>query len=182
MRTIIACLGFLLLGNFALSAQEPVTAAAYDLIIGPRLGITYIFTSAREFTAAINERRDQKGNYVPLMSVFGVAAEQRLLLGETTSHFAAQELLLLSGMEQSLALLSGSLLMGYRDATGFEAGFGPTMSPTGMGVVIAAGWTFTYRGVYVPVDLSFVLPNKQRPANIALTTGFNFVIRSVGSQ
>lgn len=182
MRMIISCLSFLLLGNVALSAQETVTPAAYDLIVGPRLGITYIFTSAKEFTEAINERRDKEGNYVPLMSVFGVAAEQRLLLGETTSHFAAQELLLLSGMEQSLALPSGSLLMGYRDARGAEVGFGPTLSSTGIGVVIAAGWTFTYRGVYIPVDLSFVLPNKQRPANIALTTGFNFVIKSVGSQ
>lgn len=179
MRTIVVCLALFLVGSLGLCAQETTTPAAYDLIVGPRLGITYVFTSAKEFTAAINERRDEEGDYVPLMSVFGVAAEQRLLLGETTSHFAAQELLLLSGMEQALALLSGSLLMGYRDATGFEAGFGPTMSPTGMGVVIAAGWTFTYRGVYIPVDLSFVLPNKQRPANIALTTGFNFVIKSV---
>jgi len=179
MRVFVTGLALLTLAVMGLSAQESAAPAAYDLIIGPRLGITYVFTSARDFTAAINERRDERGSYVPLMSVFGVAAEQRLLLGETTSHFAAQELLLLSGMEQSLALLSGSLLMGYRDATGFEAGFGPTMSPTGMGVVIAAGWTITYCGVYIPIDLSLVLPNKQRPANIALTTGFNFVIKSV---
>ncbi|MCK4516130.1 MAG: hypothetical protein KAU31_12785, partial [Spirochaetaceae bacterium] len=114
MRTIVVCLALLFFGSLGLSAQETTTPAAYDLIVGPRLGITYVFTSAKEFTEAINERRDEEGNYVPLMSVFGVAAEQRLLLGETTSHFAAQELLLLSGMEQSLALLSGSLLMGYR--------------------------------------------------------------------
>lgn len=179
MRMFVTGLVLLLFGSIALAAQEPPASAAYDLIVGPRLGISYIFTSAKEFTAAINERRDEAGTYVPIMSVFGVAAEQRLLLGETTSHFAAQEVLLLSGMEQSLALPSGSLLMGYRDATGFEAGFGPTMSVTGIGVVIAAGWTITYRGVYIPIDLSFVLPNKQRPANIALTTGFNFVIKSV---
>ncbi len=179
MRLFVAGLALLLFSNLGLLAQEPVTPAAYDLIVGPRIGISYVFTSAKEFTDAINERRDEEGSYVPLMSVFGVAAEQRLLLGETTSHFAAQELLLLTGMEQSLALLSGSFLMGYRDAMGLEAGFGPTMSPTGMGVVIAVGWTITYRGVYIPIDLSFVLPNRQRPANVALTTGFNFVLKSV---
>ena len=118
------------------------------------------------------------GSYVPVTSLFGVIAEQRILLGDTDSHFAFQEVVMIGGLEQSIALPTASFLIGYRDSSGFEVGFGPNVTLAGIGVVVAAGYTISYRGVFVPIDLSCVLPNAQRPASVALTTGFNFITRS----
>lgn len=150
----------------------------FQFIIGPRLGINYTNLTPDEFSEVVNEVFNDNEEYFPLTSVFGVIFEQRILLGNTESHFAFQEVIMLNGLEQSIFLPSGSFLIGFRAASGFEVGAGATVSLSGVGVMVAAGWTFTTSGVYIPVDLSMVIPNKQRPMSIALTTGFNFLIRS----
>lgn len=160
-------------------AEELEEPADFQLIIGPRIGINYIFTTSAEFTNGVNDLGIfPAGTYYPVTSLFGIIAEQRILLGQTRSHFAFQEVVLVSGLEQSLAIPSGSLLIGYRDASGFEVGFGPTLSISGIGVIIAVGYTISFQGVFVPLDISVVLPNSQRPISVALTTGFNFITRT----
>jgi hypothetical protein len=144
----------------------------FSLILGPRVGAMYLITTPAEFTEKVNQTFE--GSYFPVVSLFGLILEQRILLGETNSHFAFQEMVLVGGLEQSIALLSGVLLIGYRAASGFEFGIGPSLSISGIGVIIAVGWTFSYSGVNVPIDLGVTLPNASRPMSISLTTGFNF--------
>lgn len=118
-----------------------------------------------------------KSSYYPINTLFGVNFEQRILLGNTKSHFAFQEIFLIGGLEQSVALPEGAFLIGYRDYSGFEIGVGPLVSLAGIGVVAAIGWTLSFQGVFIPIDISVSLPSATRPASLALTTGFNFEIR-----
>jgi hypothetical protein len=163
----------------AFSDEEREQPPDFQMIIGPRVGVSYVATDPESFTETVELIYWNEGRgYVPVTSLFGIIAEQRILLGETASHFAFQEVVLVSGLEQSIALPSASLLIGYRDASGFEIGFGPNVTLSGIGVVVAIGYTIDYRGVYVPIDLSCVIPSRERPAQFAFTTGFNFITRA----
>jgi len=149
---------------------------AFSLVFGPRIGGSYILVTPEDFTSSVNELYPG-GSYFPVVTLFGVTLEQRILLGQTKSHFAFQEVLLVGGLEQGVALPEGAFLIGYRDFSGLEFGVGPILHMRGFGVVAAVGWTFSYQGVYVPVDISLIIPNADRPASISITTGFNFQIR-----
>ena len=157
-------------------AQDTKGPDGYQFIMGPRLGASYVLMSQKDFSEAVGKFYPEE-KYSPLTTLFGISFEQRILLGETRSHFAFQEVFLLRGLEQSIALPSASLLVGYRDASGFEIGAGPNFSLSGLSVVVALGWTFYHKGVFVPVNISAVLPNSKIPSAISLTTGFNFVIK-----
>jgi hypothetical protein len=148
---------------------------AFSLVFGPRIGGSYILDTPENFTAGVSTLYPG-GSYFPAVTVFGVTIEERILLGQTRSHFAFQEVLLIGGLEQGVALPEGAFLIGYRDYSGFEFGIGPILHIGGISVVAAVGWTFAYQGVYVPVDVSLIIPNTDRPASISFTTGFNFQI------
>ncbi len=180
-RVVAAGFLALVLCAGALFGQERERPPDFQFILGPRIGVAYDFTSTEEFTDAVRTRYPD-GTYVPVTSLFGIIAEQRILLGETNNHFAFQEVLLVGGLEQSIALPVASVLVGYRDASGFEFGVGPNLSFAGIGVIVAAGYTISFSGVFVPVDVSVVIPNANRPASVALTTGFNFVTQAVYSR
>jgi hypothetical protein len=136
---------------------------------------SYILDTPENFTAGVHSLYPS-GNYFPAVTLFGITVEQRILLGQTKSHFAFQEIVLIGGLEQGIALPEGAFLIGYRDYSGLEFGIGPILHVGGVGVVAAVGWTFSYRGAYIPVDISFIIPNADRKASIAITTGFNFQI------
>jgi len=174
-RVMLFALGFLLALTWTISAQEEGRPEGYEFIVGPRVGASYIFTTSDEFTETVRELYTS-GDYLPFYTLFGINFEQRILLGDTRSHFAFQELVLVGGLEQSIALPMGAVLIGYRDWSGFEIGLGPLVNLSGVGVVAAIGWTISSHGVYVPIDISVSLPNRDRPASVALTTGFNFKV------
>jgi hypothetical protein len=165
----IAALGVPL---FAQDEERPMES---PLVLGPRIGCSYLIESAEEFTESLRDLYPT-GDYFPVVTVFGITLEQRILLGQTRSHFAFQGLVLILGLEQGIAIPEGALLIGYRDYSGLELGIGPLLTPAGISVIAALGWTFSYHGVYVPVDVSFIIPNASRPPAIGLTTGFNFII------
>ena len=169
-------LGLLVLTTVPLVAQEEEAPAGFEFIVGPRLGVSYVFTTPENFTDMVVEIFPG-AEYFPVYTLFGINFEQRILLGNTRSHFAFQEIILIGGLEQSIALPIGAVLIGYRDASGFEFGTGPLINFAGVGVVLAIGWTISVRGVYIPIDISITLPNRDRPTGISLTTGFNFKIR-----
>ncbi len=180
---VMACV--LVLLSVSALADDLEGPEAFSLIFGPRLGVSG-FWPPDGFKAAVSSL--YPGDFVPVVSLFGISVEQRLLLGQTKSHFAFQEVVLVGGLEQGIALPEGAFLIGYRDYSGFEFGAGPILHLGGVGVVVAIGYTFSFRGMYVPFDLSLVIPNNEQPASIAFTTGFNFQIsrrepeRSPGSQ
>jgi hypothetical protein len=171
-----AAFWFALLAALPVVAQEEGGPAAFEFVVGPRLGVAYYITTVEEFSGVVAELYPE-GEYFPVYTMFGITLEQRIRLGNTRSHFAFQELVLVGGLEQSVALPMAALLIGYRDWSGFEAGMGPMLNLTGVGVVVAVGWTLSFNGVFVPLDLSLVLPSSRRAAGLGFTTGFNFKVR-----
>lgn len=153
-------------------SEEDEQIPGFMFVIGPRIGVSYYIDSSEEFSTMLSDYFP--GEYFPVYTLFGLSLEQRILLGKTKSHFAFQEIILVGGLEQSIAIPIGAILIGFRSHSGFEFGFGPIGSFSGFGVVCAVGWTFSYREVYVPVDLHVILPNKERPPVVGLTFGFNF--------
>ena len=150
----------------------------FELMIGPRIGVGYIFVDPDEFTESIkeygyNDEEDYK--YIPVNSSFGISFEQRIVLGETNNHFAFQEIISINGLEQALALPVLAALLGYRDESGFEAGIGPLLSLSGIQIALAVGWTFKYQGINIPIDISYTIPNNKARSSVAITTGFNFI-------
>ena len=148
---------------------------AFTMIIGPRVGVSGTIAPPEVFSSTVSTLYPS-GTYFPVVTLFGITVEQRILLGNTRSHFAFQEVILVGGLEQGIALPEGALLIGYRDYSGFEIGIGPILHLAGIGVVAAAGFTFSFNGMFVPVDVSVIIPNMDRPASVALTTGFNFQV------
>lgn len=175
MKILRSCffLVFIFLFTF-LYSQTP----SFQIIVGPRIGVNYLNYDVEDFSEKVSEFYSGDDVYYPVTSLFGFICEQRVVLGDTSSHFAFQEIVMLSGIEQSLLLPSASFLIGFRGSSGLEFGTGATFGLTGIGVIIAAGWTFSFSGVYIPVDLSFIIPSSKRPFSIALTTGFNFIVKS----
>lgn len=174
---VCAILGTAVLVHAQEELEEP---AGFVFVLGPRLGVTWTIMSPEDFSQALRTALPWfTGNYFPVNSLFGVSIEQRILLGNTKSHFAFQEVISIAGLEQSILIPSLSVLIGYRDYSGFELGAGPRLSLSGVGVIVAIGWTFKYQGVNVPVDLHYVLPNGSGMSmgTLGLTTGFNFTRR-----
>jgi len=162
------------LGVSAYSTEEDVLPD-FEFILGPRVGVKYLNMSQEDFSEEVSKLANE-GDYYPVVSLFGASLEQRILLGSTRSHFSIQEVALVGGLEQSIAIPSLLLLIGYRAGVGFEFGAGTLIGPSGAGVLLAVGWTFAFSDVFVPVDISVTLPNNNIPLGVAITTGFNFRI------
>ena len=154
------------------------------MVIGPRVGLTYIFADRSEFDYSVQQIFPDPGRqYFPFLTQFGVNFEQRIGLGDTQSHFAFQEVLILGGLDQNFILPSLSTLIGFRSHSGLEFGLGPNFSITSsedgaskiaMSVVYAIGWTFSFQGVYVPVNIAVVPTPKDGHVRLTFLSGFNF--------
>jgi len=153
--------------------QEQKVIPPFEFTFGPRIGVIALNQSVSEFTQSVN--KIFPGDvYIPVLSIFGVNFEQRILLGETNNQFIFHEVLYILGLEQSIFIPSAAMLIGYRDQSGFEFGFGPSLSIESISVVVAVGYTFSFSGVHIPIDLSFRIPSRNNTAAISLSTGFNF--------
>lgn len=173
---VTVCL-LVLAATSAVNAQSnDQRPAGFSFVIGPRVGGSYTFMTPSDYSTFV-QKLYPPNNYFPANTLFGVNFEQRILLGHTRSHFAFQEIVLIGGLEQSIAMPTGAFLIGYRDFSGFEMGVGPIVNMAGVGVVAALGWTLSFQGVFIPIDVSVTLPSGARAASLGLTTGFNFEVR-----
>lgn len=155
-------------------SPQPKPVTSY-LVFGPRAGIGGIYQDQADFSQEM-EDIFQGGPYYPYYSVFGFNFEWRYLLGQSSDHFALQVLLSAMGIEQSIFLPSAALCLGYRHHSGFEFGAGPLVNLGGMGVVVAAGYTFVTNGVYIPFDIAFQIPNYNFKPALTILSGFNFSV------
>jgi hypothetical protein len=147
----------------------------FDFVYGPRVGFTYITTDSAVFTEELNRVDYLSGRaYTPFITQFGFNVEERILLGTTKDHFAFQEVVLVGGLDQSAAIPTVGVLIGYRSESGFEFGLGPIWSLDGFSVVYAMGWTFNFQNVYVPVNLAVVPDFVSGQNHVSIYTGFNF--------
>ena len=132
---------------------------------GLRLGAEYIIGGS--VTA---ERHNQPLS--PLMSVFGWQFEQQYNAGVKGGPVPLMEVVgLVGGMDQGVAIPSGSWLWGLRQRNGWEAALGPTVTPAGVRLSFAGGITHRYGNFNLPVNLA-VTPGR-RGASVNITTGFN---------
>jgi hypothetical protein len=132
---------------------------------GLRLGAQYIVGGS--VTA---ERHNQP--VAPLMSVFGWQFEQQYNTGVKGGPVPLMEVVgLVGGMDQGVAIPSGSWLWGLRQTNGWEAALGPTVTPAGVRLSFAGGITHRYGNFNLPMNLA-VTPGR-RGASISITTGFN---------
>ena len=176
-------LAITLIATGSLSVVAEGEGSRFDFVLGPRVGLTYAATKPEDFNASVQHVYPDSGrSYFPLITQFGLNLEQRIRLGSTRSHFAFQEVVLVGGIDQNVLMPSLSTLIGFRSHSGLEIGLGPNMSMTvkdgepvlSMSVVFAAGWTFSFDGVYVPVNLAVVPTPQDGAPRITFVTGFNF--------
>ena len=181
-RKMIWVLAITLIAAVSIGAQE--ADERFQFVFGPRVGATYIFVD--DWTSYDNTIQkafpDNARTYFPVITQFGLNIEQRIRLGTTKSHFAFQEVLLVGGIDQNVVIPSLSTLIGFRSQAGLEIGIGPNFAMSvkdgnpvlGMSVVIAAGWTFSFEGVYVPVNIAIVPTPRDGSPRLTIVTGFNF--------
>ena len=179
----IAVLAITLIATVSVSSLAD-SRSRFQFVFGPRVGATYVMV---EDWDAYDETMqvpfpDTDRQYFPIITQFGVNLEQRIRLGGTQSHFAFQEVLLVGGIDQNTPLPSLSMLIGFRSHAGLEIGLGPNLSMSvknnvpvvAMSVVIAAGWTFSFNDVYVPVNIAIVPTPRDSSPRLTILTGFNF--------
>jgi hypothetical protein len=148
-----------------------------DLVFGPRVGFSYVTMDQAQYTSEVKkDPMFTKDSYSSFNSQFGISLEERILLGTTKSHFVFEEVALVGGIDQSVAIPSVSVMLGYRSDFGLEFGLGPMWSLSGLSVVYSVGWTFVFSDVYVPINISFIPDWTTGHHNIGLFTGFNFNI------
>jgi len=183
IRVLLVFLLFIALAALPASTQEQEKVKRLEIVYGPRVGVTWVATSRQDFDAAIQGVfPDPDREYFPIFTQFGFNLEQRIRLGNTQSHFAFQEVLILGGLDQNIIMPSLSLMIGFRSRIGLEFGLGPNVSlkrsPEGPGVDLSVayslGWTFFFEDVFVPVDVAVMPTPSDGKARITLLTGFNF--------
>ena len=130
---------------------------------GPRVGVTYI-------TGDLADKLDER-NIKPLITQFGWQFETDYFTLESGTTGLVETVILIGGIEQGKFLPSISALLGFRNYQGFEFGFGPNLSLSGVGLSFAIGTTINLEDkVNIPINLAIVPGGGIR---ISLLTGFN---------
>ena len=132
---------------------------------GPRFG----FTSLSPGNVEKLKERNIEGN--PFISQFGWQFERQFYSRGSNVSAVSEWVVLLGGLDQSVALPSVSWLVGMRTKDGAEFGIGPNLTPAGAALVIAAGVTFRAGALNVPMNVA-VVPSKSG-VRLTVLTGFN---------
>lgn len=119
---------------------------------GPRVGATWIPNIDKYDLSDFI----QDSTYTPhsLITQFGWQFEWKYFetIGGSAGLF--EIIPLIGGLEQGIFLPSLNMLVGYRDHSGFELGFGPNLSPVATGFVLAAGYTIQSQHMNLPINLA----------------------------
>ena len=121
---------------------------------GPRIGFTIIGNGwAADYIRELGK--------TPFITQFGWQFETRIFTLSEGTMGVFEFVPLIGGIEQGMFLPSVSALMGIRGKKGAEFAFGPNLSLTGAGMVIAVGSSFHSENVYFPMNL-VVIPSVSR--------------------
>jgi hypothetical protein len=147
--------------------------------------VTWIITDVASFDAAVQQKYPSPDRqYIPILTQFGASMEQRIRLGDTQSHFAFEEVVVVGGIDQNIIIPSVSVLIGFRSHIGLEVGMGPNIIfrevdgqvRVATSVVYSVGWTFKFGSLYVPVNIAIVPTPDDMLPRLSVFTGFNFPI------
>ncbi|HIK66714.1 MAG TPA: hypothetical protein EYF95_01950 [Flavobacteriales bacterium] len=150
--------------SIALISVALISQAQVVKLSGPRVGATIVTAgSASDFIQndLMSPGDDGWGNSsTALITQYGWQLETRFIESEEISGLV-EWVFLVGGMERGLFLPSVSSLFGMRAKGGFEGALGPNLSLTGVGMVLAVGYTFKTGNLNVPINLSIV-PGKSK--------------------
>ena len=130
------------------------TVVQHDLT-GPRLGVTFLPEGL-------------------VRSQFGWHFENQVSSAAGPT-FVVEKVILVGGIEDDAILPSFTLVFGLRSRGGYEFGLGPSagIGPDGFStaIVLAAGQSFRFGGIRLPVNLALAL-DKEGENRVSLVTGW----------
>ncbi len=131
---------------------------------GPRVGFTYIAPGT------LADRLADDWDAHPFITQFGWQFETKYFALDNGTAGLIEAIVLVGGLEQELFLPSASLLIGVRNAKGFEFGFGPNIAISGPSFVFAVGSTI--QSGYLNFPINFALAPSRDGARFSLLFGF----------
>jgi hypothetical protein len=144
----------------------PPPAATLSLS-GPRFGATFLSDGVVR-----KLKTDTSIDVRPVVTQFGWQFEKQFYSPRNGGPTALTEwVVLVGGLEQSVALPSLSWLVGLRTREGLEFALGPNLTPAGIALALAAGTTFRAGVLNVPVNVA-VVPSKSG-VRFSVLTGFS---------
>jgi hypothetical protein len=167
MRSILVLL--LVLGSvpsvFAQSSTTFLPLPGTVDLSGPRFGFTALSP------AIVDKLKERKIHIQPTISQFGWQFERQFYSRSSNVTAVSELVVLVGGLDQSVALPSVSWIVGMRTREGAEFGIGPNVTPMGAGLVLAAGVTFRAGAMNIPMNFAIV-PSKNG-TRVSVLTGFN---------
>lgn len=164
-RTAFA--GLVLLALSAPAGAQPIAPPVAEAVslAGPRFGLTML-------TDGVVEKLGEATlDVTSPITQFGWQFEKQFY-GRSGGVTAVSEwVVLLGGLEQSVAIPSLTWMVGIRTRGGAEFGIGPNITPAGAALAIAAGATFRAGPLNVPLNLA-VVPSKSG-MRVSVLTGFS---------
>jgi hypothetical protein len=106
----------------------------------------------------------------PAISQFGWQFEKQFYTKSSGVTALNEWVVLVGGLDQSVAIPSVSWLVGLRTKEGAEFGVGPNVTPAGAALVVSAGVTFRAGILNVPMNFA-VVPTKVG-TRVTVLTGF----------
>lgn len=148
----------------ALSQTLPPTVYVANLA-GPRFGVTFLAPGVVEKLAAREIHVNAN------ISQFGWQFEKQFYAKSGGVTMVTEWVALLGGLDQGVALPSLNWLVGLRTPEGAEFGIGPNITPSGTGLVLAAGVTLRAGAMNVPLNVA-VVPSRSG-ARVSFLAGFS---------
>ncbi len=145
------------------AAPPPIKTVSLS---GPRFG----FTSLSQ--GVVEKLKDNGITVRPVITQFGWQFEKQFYSRDSAVTAVNEWVVLLGGLEQSVALPSVSWMVGLRTREGAEFGVGPNITPAGVALAVAAGVTFRAGAMNIPMNFA-VVPSKSG-VRVSMLSGFNF--------
>jgi hypothetical protein len=133
-------------------------------LAGPRFGFTQL---PQGIVDKLHERNVTVGTTI---SQFGWQIERQFYSKQDGPTVLNEWVVLVGGMDQSVAIPSVSWLVGVRTREGAEFGIGPNITPGGVALALSAGVTFRSGVINVPLNFA-VVPSKYG-TRVSVLTGF----------
>lgn len=166
-KHVVLGLAILLGGCVSAEAQDlPRGVTNVVDMTGPRVGLTVL--NEKTITRLFEERNITVQSVVTQL---GWQFERRLYTNGDGVTVLTEWVPLVSGLDQGVAIPSFNWLVGLRTAAGTEFGFGPNITPLGVGLVGAFGITVKSGALHIPFNVA--VATSRSGARVSVMTGFN---------
>ena len=150
----------------ALAQAPPPGVPKVISLRGPRVGFTSLSPGV------VERLKENAIDVAPLITQFGWQFEKQFYSKGTRLAAVSEWVVLVGGLEQSVAIPSLNWIVGLRTSEGAEFGIGPNLTPAGAALAIAAGVTFRTGAFNIPMNVA-VVPSRSG-VRVSMLSGFNF--------